>query len=105
LSKAQESLASWQGYHPYVLVDGLQRLTAILKFLRNELPIFEGYFRKDYTEDRLPHQASVHIAFGEFDRRPDILRWYLQINAGGIVHTEEELSRVRQLLAQEHTPQ
>ena len=30
-----------------------------------------------------------------------MLRWYLEINSGGIVHTEAELRRVQALLAEE----
>jgi hypothetical protein len=102
LSHQNEHLASWQGCYQYVLVDGLQRLTAILKFLRNELPIFGGYYRADWS-DRLPHQASIRIAYGEFEQRKDILNWYLQLNSGGVVHTQEELDRVRALLAEEQS--
>jgi hypothetical protein len=29
------------------------------------------------------------------------LEWYLQLNNGGVVHTEEEINRVRQLLDDE----
>lgn len=98
-SPANDSDASWQGYHQYVLVDGKQRLTAILRFLRNEIPAF-GHFRCEYT-DRLPSQAQVRIAFGEFRKRADILSWYLDLNAGGVVHSEDEIERVRGLLRDE----
>src|SRR6266568_3834517 len=30
---------------PYVCVDGLQRLTAVTRFLRNEIPAYGGLFR------------------------------------------------------------
>ena len=37
-------------YNDYVCVDGLQRLTAICKFINNEIKVFGSYF-KEYEED------------------------------------------------------
>src|SRR5262245_21949911 len=34
---------------PYELVDGKQRLAAVLRFLRNEIAIFGGNYHKDFT--------------------------------------------------------
>jgi hypothetical protein len=52
----------WQGSYegPFVLVDGKQRLTAVLKFLHNELPIFDGHYYKDF-EDKLPREAQFEV--------------------------------------------
>ena len=36
---------------PYVLVDGKQRLEAAMKFLKNELPVFDGHYYKDFEDE------------------------------------------------------
>lgn len=83
-----------------VLVDGLQRLTAARMFMRNELPVF-GQFRKDFGDDpdHIRHRFSVHI--NDLPTQADVLVWYLELNSGGVVHTEEELQKVLDLLREE----
>lgn len=92
----------WQANYkgPMVLVDGKQRLEAVLKFLRNELAIFNGHLRKDF-QGRLPCHATFRFNINNLDKRSDWLQWYLDLNEGGVVHTKEELNRVRELLTQE----
>lgn len=93
--------AGWQSDYrgPYVLVDGKQRLTACLKFVRNELPIFGGNYFKDF--DKIPHDVGLRWHVNDLKTRKEVLRWYLDLNSGGVVHTEEELDKVRELLKKE----
>lgn len=81
------------------IVDGKQRLTACLKFLRGEIPIF-GHYRKDWT-GHMRMQARLEIYINNFKTMADVIRWYIDLNAGGVVHTPEELARVRKLLEAE----
>jgi len=83
----------------YVIIDGLQRLTAVTLFLKNEITAFNNYF-KDY-EDRIPSHASFIINIYSLKSRCDVLRWYIELNEGGVVHTDEELQRVNELLKRE----
>ena len=80
-----------------VLVDGKQRLDAALGFINNEFPVF-GSFYRDFT-DRL---RSVNCCFrwhvNDLKTREEVLSWYLDLNSGGTVHTEEELTKVRGLI-------
>jgi hypothetical protein len=85
----------------FVLVDGKQRLEAARKFLRNELRIFGGNLFKDYG-DRLPMmEARFRWHVNDLDTRAEVLQWYLDLNTGGVVHTQDELDRVRELLEAE----
>ena len=96
-------MRTFQG--PMVLVDGKQRITAVLKFLNNELPIFDGHYRKDFKEPDPPFSGPdfvMHV--NNLPTRAQVLQWYLDLNEGGTVHTESELSHVRELLAAEPTP-
>lgn len=89
----------WMGSYkgPFVIVDGKQRLEAVRAFLRNEVPVFNYYF-KDFT-DRLPTGSAFFcININNLKTRKEVLQWYLEMNTGGVVHTKEELNRVKNLL-------
>jgi len=84
----------------FVLVDGKQRLEAVTRFLRNELPVFDGTYYREYT-DHLRLRAKFRWHVNDLETRAEVLQWYLDLNSGGVVHTSEELERVRALLAAE----
>lgn len=84
----------------YVLVDGKQRLTAVLAFLNNELPAF-SYFHRDFTDKLTMSGPSFKWRIASLDTRAEILEWYLAFNSGGTVHTKKELDRVRAMLEEE----
>lgn len=83
------------------LVDGKQRLEAVRKFMRNKLPIFNGHYLKDFTGYMRSHIAGFKININDLKTRKEVLQWYLDLNEGGVVHTKEELDKVKQLLAKE----
>lgn len=85
-----------------VLVDGKQRLEAVRKFMRNELPIFDGYYLKD-CEPKILRMTDADLVFSvnNLKTRKEVLQWYLDLNDGGVLHTEEELAKVRSLLKKE----
>lgn len=86
---------------PYLLVDGKQRIEAVRKFLRNELVIFGKYKFSDF-EDHLGWRPDFLWCVNDLNTRKQVLQWYLEINTGGVVHTEEELNKVRKLLEEEN---
>lgn len=87
----------------FELVDGKQRLTAALAFLRNEIPAF-GHDRREYVDHlRVSVRFEMHINSLQSDR--EVLQWYLELNAGGVVHTPEELATAARLLAEEAGPE
>lgn len=87
---------------PYVLVDGKQRLTAVLAFLDNEFQVFEerayGGFYRDFADkpDMLTANFIWHV--NDLETRAEVLQWYLDLNTGGTVHGDTEIDRVRGLL-------
>jgi hypothetical protein len=79
-----------------VCVDGLQRLTALRRFLNNEIPAF-GTLYKDF-EDRISSDVDLLFNVNNLKTRKEVLQWYIEFNSGGTVHTEEEIERVKRLL-------
>jgi uncharacterized protein with ParB-like and HNH nuclease domain len=88
----------WMGSYkgPFVLVDGLQRVTAALKFMDSKLKAFGSYYN-EYT-DRIPTDASFNIHINNLKKREDVLTWYIQMNEGGTPHSQEEIAKVKKLL-------
>jgi hypothetical protein len=84
----------------FVCVDGLQRLTALTKFLRNELPVFGGHLLSDFDGgDVLIRGIDIVFQVNNLKTKKEVLTWYLELNSGGTPHSEEELNRVGQILS------
>lgn len=82
-----------------VLVDGKQRLEAVCAFLRNEVKAF-GYLRREF-KDKMPF-IRFRMNVNDLETRAQVLQWYLDMNDGGIAHSEKELSKVRTMLEAEN---
>lgn len=81
-----------------VCIDGLQRLTAIRRFVAGEIRAFgltaDQFAGTSYDLRRYRFRVAVH----GFQTRADLLQYYLDLNSGGTVHSTEELARVGGLL-------
>jgi hypothetical protein len=82
---------------PYVLVDGKQRITAVLAFLHDEIPAF-GHLYSEFTGKLRMTGADFVIQVNDLKTRAEVLQWYIELNAGGTPHTQEEIEKVKQLL-------
>lgn len=88
------------GTKDFVLVDGKQRIESVRMFMRDELPVFGGHVASDFDYlDTLTCHFKWHV--NELATRAEVLKWYLDLNSGGVVHTDDELDRVRGLLEAE----
>lgn len=81
-----------------VCVDGLQRLTAVLRFMADDLVVF-GRLRASDLKGTSFDPARFRLQFEVFElkTRADLLTFYIDLNAGGVVHSDEEIERVRAL--------
>ncbi len=83
-----------------VCVDGLQRSTAIIKFLDDELPIFGGYTISQIDNLKI-FDVSLQISVNNLKTRKEVLQWYIELNDGGTPHTTEEISKVKKMVEDE----
>lgn len=83
-------------YNDFVCVDGLQRITAVLAFMDNQIPAFGAYLNE--YEDRVPMDADLVIHINDLKSEAEVLQWYLDLNTGGTPHTDDEIKRVQRLL-------
>jgi len=89
------------GRKNYVLVDGKQRITAVLAFLDGKVPVFGGHVFRDFKDRLHITGPSFRWHVNDLKTRAEVLQWYLDLNTGGVVHTSEEIERVRAMLAKE----
>lgn len=87
----------WKEEQPIELVDGKQRLEAVRRFLRDEIPAF-GSLRSEYTDKIRISGPSLRFHINDLQTRREVLQWYLDLNSGGVVHTSEEIEKVKAIL-------
>ncbi len=85
---------------PMQLVDGKQRLTAVLAFMKDEIKAF-GHLRSEHTDYMPDSNCNFRFRVCKLKAKADVLRLYLNINAGGTPHTTEEIEKVRNMLKNE----
>jgi len=99
-------MGSFEG--DFVLVDGLQRITAAQRFVNNEIPAF-GHFLSDIGGleskrpgvKKIPSDVSFSFNIAKLQTRAEVLQWYLDFNSGGTPHSIQEINRVQELLKKE----
>jgi hypothetical protein len=83
-------------YKDFVCVDGLQRYTAIKRFVNNEIKVFNCYYNQFEDNMRMKHDMKINV--NDLPTRKDVLQWYIDMNEGGTVHTKGELEKVKTLI-------
>lgn len=87
---------------PYEVIDGKQRLTSCLMFLRGEVAaeLSDGrhIWWKDFNEQDRRQVPNIKCGIVQLKSRAEVLRFYLKLNRGGVVHTDAEIARVQRLL-------
>ena len=85
-------------YNDFVCVDGLQRLTAIRRFINGEIPIFGSYINE--FEDKMSIvNDSIKVNINNLKSEKEVLQWYVDMNTGGTPHTDEEIERVKKMIS------
>lgn len=86
-------------YNEFVCVDGLQRLTAIRRFMNGEIPVFGSYIQE--FEDRMRIMGdSIKVNINDLKSEKEVLQWYVDMNSGGTPHKNEEIEKVRKMISE-----
>lgn len=88
----------------FTLVDGKQRINAVLNFLNNKIKVFGSYY-KDFEGNLRATDCNFVWHVAAIESRAELIEWYLNFNSGGTVHSQEELDRVQALLEKEKKQQ
>lgn len=83
---------------PLYLVDGKQRLEAVRRFMSNDLPVFGGHYLKDFEGHMPQMDYTFKFHVNDLATYREVVNWYLEMNAGGTQHTDEEIAKARALL-------
>ena len=89
-----------EAYSDFVCVDGLQRYTAVKRFIKNEIKAYGSFF-KEYEGFLGPSIALMELNINRLKSKKAVLSWYLQMNSSGVIHSKAELDRVYKLLEKE----
>jgi hypothetical protein len=84
-------------YNDYVCVDGLQRITAASRFIHNDIKVFGSYFNEYEDRIRLLNQ-TMKVNINDLKSKKEVLQWYVDMNAGGTPHTNDEIEKVKKLI-------
>lgn len=87
--------------HLMQCIDGLQRFTALTDYAADKVQVFGDKVCSDFDQspfDVRRQRAQVRV-YG-LQSRAELLRFYIDLNSGGTVHSDEELTRVRALLGE-----
>lgn len=83
------------------IIDGKQRLEAVRKYIRGEIAVFGRYVHEyagtDFDIKRSLYRLKMNVH--DMKTRKEVLQFYLDLNSGGVIHSDEEIDRVRALLA------
>ena len=84
-------------YLDFVCVDGLQRLTALRKFMNNEFKVFNFCYANELD---LPiiRRHNIIVEINDLKTKKEVLQWYIDLNSGGTVHTTQEINKVRNMI-------
>jgi len=83
-----------------VIVDGKQRIQAVLDFLDDKIPAFSHLYSE--FEDGLPFSGPDFIFnVNDLKDKKEILQWYIDLNTGGTSHTNEEIHKVQKMIKDE----
>lgn len=90
----------WDGdmYGRAVIVDGKQRISAILDFLNGKVRAF-GYCYHEFEDELRMAGPDFIVGVGCLKTDKDVYEWYLSMNTGGTYHTKEEIEKVEKLIS------
>lgn len=65
--------------------------------MNNEIRVFRLLYSEFEGEtDLIRHSMIINV--NDLKTKKEVLQWYIQMNAGGTPHTQEEIDRVNKLM-------
>lgn len=88
-----------EDHKSYEVIDGKQRITALVEFYENRFP-YKGKYYKDLHPRDKNHFYDYCVSFVEVKNitQKQKYQYFLKVNTGGKVVAEEHLDHVRELL-------
>lgn len=84
-------------YTDYVCVNGLQRITAVQRFINNKIKVFGSYYN-EYEDKVSLTNCGMTVCVNDLKTEREVLQWYIDMNSGGTPHSSEEIKRVKKMM-------
>lgn len=84
-------------HETFEVVDGKQRLTAVGEFMADKIKVFGGYLASQI--DMVESHVDLIFVVNNLKTPAAVVDWYMAMNTGGSVHTEEQLNIARKYKA------
>jgi len=81
--------------NPMVLVDGMQRISAIMEFLNNTFKVYDKYYAKDING---LDNICLNVYVNKLKSYTEVIEWYIELNNTGIKHTTEDINHAKNIL-------
>jgi hypothetical protein len=85
-----------------LILDGLQRLTAIAAYQNGEFPVFNEFYWNDVNTGGIFPRLRLIIDIFQFDTDTEACEFYIQMNKG-ITHSEDDLKTAYAFLEKHHS--
>ncbi len=85
-------------YEQVQILDGLQRLTALLAFIENQFPIFDEFYFRDIDARLALGTVRPQVRIYTFETEADAVKFYIEMNRD-ITHSADDIYRAEQYLA------
>lgn len=79
------------------VVDGKQRITAVIDFLNNKIQV-NGMYWSDFDETYLPDCYRFMWHRMKMKTKSEVISWYIKLNSTGKSHTDDEINMAKKLL-------
>lgn len=79
-----------------VLVDGMQRINAVLDYLDDKIKAFGKLYSE--MEGFIPLHVDFLFHINDLESRRAVLNWYLDLNNTGTSHTVAEIDKVKDMI-------
>jgi hypothetical protein len=76
---------------PLELVDGKQRINAVLEFLDDKIPVL-GYKFSEFHDSLHSSEHCLNINVADLKDPLDVVDWYIGMNNGGTSHTTKDIN-------------
>lgn len=88
-------MGSWENENGlgFEVVDGKQRLNALLGWLNGEFGVFEENIYYNSAEGLGMSSHSVSFNIAKLKTKEEVVDWYVSMNTGGTMHTDEDIQR------------
>lgn len=83
------------------IIDGLQRLTAILEFLDGEFPILGDIYFEDIKDKIVYLTPSLFVVLYTFDSMEEVGKFYIDMNEN-ITHSKEDIDKCKNFFKKEY---